>query len=186
MPSFTRRAIMESFLKLLDARPLNKITIKDIVEDCGINRNTFYYHFEDIPALVEAIVQDTTDQLMQRNASVPSLEAGVYAAVEEILRFRRAILHIYNSPNREMYERSLMQQCQYIVETFLTAFIGERRISAEDRAIVAQLYKCQCYGMFIDWLNDDLRGDLQPRIERLAHLRRGMLDETIARCDKEA
>ena len=31
MPSFTRKAIMESFMKLLDARPLNKITIKDIV-----------------------------------------------------------------------------------------------------------------------------------------------------------
>ena len=62
MPSFTRKAIMESFLKLLDARPLNKITIKDIVEDCGINRNTFYYHFEDIPALVEAALE-TVEQV---------------------------------------------------------------------------------------------------------------------------
>ena len=53
MANFTRRAIKESFLKLLNQRPLNQITIKDIVEDCGINRNSFYYHFEDLPALVE-------------------------------------------------------------------------------------------------------------------------------------
>ena len=52
MPSFTRKAIMQSFLKLVDQRPINKVTIKDIVEDCGINRNTFYYHFSDIPALI--------------------------------------------------------------------------------------------------------------------------------------
>lgn len=45
MASFTRKAIEEAFLKLLDARPLNQITVKDIVEECGVNRNTFYYHF---------------------------------------------------------------------------------------------------------------------------------------------
>ena len=58
MASFTRAAIKEAFLKLLNQRPLNQITIKDIVEDCGINRNSFYYHFEDLPALVEEMVAD--------------------------------------------------------------------------------------------------------------------------------
>ena len=41
MASFTRKAIMDSFMKLVDQRPISKITIKDIVEDCGVNRNTF-------------------------------------------------------------------------------------------------------------------------------------------------
>ena len=48
MVSKKRDAIMESVLKLLEERPLSKITVKDIVDECGINRNTFYYHFEDI------------------------------------------------------------------------------------------------------------------------------------------
>ena len=56
MPNFTRNAIKASFLKLLSQRPLNQITVKDIVEDCGVNRNSFYYHFEDLPALLEEIV----------------------------------------------------------------------------------------------------------------------------------
>ena len=60
MASFTRKAIMASFVKLLEERPLSKVTVKDIVEDCGINRNTFYYHFEDIPSLIEAIVREET------------------------------------------------------------------------------------------------------------------------------
>ena len=53
MPNFTKKAIQETFITLLDERPLNKITVKDIVETCGINRNSFYYHFEDLPALLE-------------------------------------------------------------------------------------------------------------------------------------
>ena len=55
---------MESMLRLLEERPLNRITVKDIVEDCGINRNTFYYHFEDIPALIEAIILEQVNQIM--------------------------------------------------------------------------------------------------------------------------
>ena len=45
MPNFTKIAIQQSFLRLLSQRPITKITVKDIVEDCGINRNSFYYHF---------------------------------------------------------------------------------------------------------------------------------------------
>ena len=58
MAAFTERAIKESFLKLLMERPLSQITVKDIVSDCGVNRNTFYYHFEDIPELLEQIIME--------------------------------------------------------------------------------------------------------------------------------
>ena len=65
MVSKKRNAIMESVLRLLEVRPLNKITVKDIVDECGINRNTFYYHFEDISSLIEAIIIDEVDRVMK-------------------------------------------------------------------------------------------------------------------------
>ena len=56
MPNFTKIAIQQSFLRLLRQRPITKITVKDIVEDCGINRNSFYYHFQDLPQLLETVI----------------------------------------------------------------------------------------------------------------------------------
>ena len=56
MPNFTKLAIQQSFLRLLSQRPITKITVKDIVEDCGINRNSFYYHFQDLPQLLDGAV----------------------------------------------------------------------------------------------------------------------------------
>ena len=47
MPPFAKREIKNSFIKLLTERPISQITVKDIVEDCGVNRNSFYYHFGD-------------------------------------------------------------------------------------------------------------------------------------------
>ena len=67
MASFTRKAIMDSCLRLLEDRPVDKITVKDIVEDCGINRNTFYYHFEDLPSLIYAIFMEDANRIIQES-----------------------------------------------------------------------------------------------------------------------
>lgn len=52
MSGFTKEIIAKTFTELLDEKPMSKITVKDIVERCGVNRNTFYYHFKDIPDVV--------------------------------------------------------------------------------------------------------------------------------------
>lgn len=53
----TRGAMIQAFAELLDEKPISKITVKDIVGRCDLNRNTFYYHFEGIPALVEQLME---------------------------------------------------------------------------------------------------------------------------------
>ena len=63
MANFTKQAIETAFLQLLNEKPLNKISVRDIVEKCGINRNSFYYHFQDIPSLIAEIITSYTDQL---------------------------------------------------------------------------------------------------------------------------
>ena len=45
MAKFTKRAIMLSLLKLLKQKSVDKVTVKDICDECEINRNTFYYYF---------------------------------------------------------------------------------------------------------------------------------------------
>ena len=185
MPSFTRKAIMEAFMQLLDQRPLNKITIKDVVEVCGINRNTFYYHFEDIPALIEAIVQEKADQIAREHASVGSMEEMLNIAVQSILKNRRAALHIFNSGNRDIYERYLMQTCDYVVGRYLESLVGERKIAREDRDVLVRSYSCWCFGLAMDWMHHGLKEDIQPKLKRLCDLRQGMLEETLARCRVE-
>ena len=65
MANFTKKAIVASFIKLLTERPLSQITVKDIVTDCGVNRITFYYNFEDIPKLIETVVEEDAATIIQ-------------------------------------------------------------------------------------------------------------------------
>ena len=74
MAAFTKQAIKASFLKLLGMYPLRDISVKMIVEDCGINRKSFYYHYQDIPARLEEILTEQADALLASYQSVHSLE----------------------------------------------------------------------------------------------------------------
>ena len=103
MSNFTKKAIQESFLKLLTERPLSKITVKDIVSDCGVNRNTFYYYFEDMPKLIESIVEEDAAEIIQSYPTIEKFEDCLEAAITLALAKKRAVLHIYHSANREIY-----------------------------------------------------------------------------------
>ena len=63
MATLTERAIIGAMLELLEQRRLDKITVKDIADTCGINRNTFYYHFEDTRAVVKTILRNETERI---------------------------------------------------------------------------------------------------------------------------
>ena len=67
MAQFTKKAIIEAFIELLGERPLDKITVKDIVTRCGVNRNTFYYYYQDIYALVADIFELETQRILGDN-----------------------------------------------------------------------------------------------------------------------
>lgn len=47
----TKKALAAALKKLMVNKPISKITVRELVAECGINRNSFYYHFEDIYAL---------------------------------------------------------------------------------------------------------------------------------------
>ena len=112
MSAYTKQAIKNSFLKLLNDRPLNQVTVKAIVEDCGINRNTFYYHFTDIPSLATEIITERADQIIRQYANPDSPEACLNAAVQFMTENRRAVMHMYRSISHDTVAFYLMQICR--------------------------------------------------------------------------
>ena len=180
MANFTRRAIKETFWKLLNQRPLNQITVKDIVEDCGINRNSFYYHFEDLPALVEEIVGEQVQALIRNHPTISSVEECFDAVIELVMENKRAIYHIYSSLSRDVFERYLMEACQYIVDTYLKAEFAGRSISPGDLDVLIRFHKCECFGAVIDWLNGGMKDDIADYFHRVCALQKGWM-ETLGR-----
>ena len=70
----SNRTVRFGFLLL--QKPLSKITISDITEDCGINRMTFYYHFKDIYDLVEWSCQEDASRALAGNKTYETWQQG--------------------------------------------------------------------------------------------------------------
>lgn len=73
--SETKKQMAEALKKLIKDRPFSKITVQDIVAACNINRNTFYYHFENNYDLLSYTysreVQNIVDSFHNANATIP-------------------------------------------------------------------------------------------------------------------
>ena len=186
MPNFTKRTIKESFWKLLNEQPLTQISVREIVEECGINRNSFYYHFQDIPSLIEEIVMDAANALIQQHPSITSIDEGVEAAFRFTLDNKKAILHICNSVNRNIYEQYLMRICEYVVTTYFDTVFEKDIVSKSNRDIMILFTKCELFGLSIDWINTGMQDDAIEKLKRLLLLCNGLSSEMIKRCKENS
>ena len=107
MAQFTKKAILDSFVELISERPFDKITVKDIVTRCGVNRNTFYYYFEDVYALVDELFQVETQNILGSNADYETWQEAFLKGIDFVHNNRRAIYHLYNSISHEQVETYL-------------------------------------------------------------------------------
>lgn len=181
MANFTKPAIKASFMKLLNERPLNKISVRDIVEDCGINRNSFYYHFRDIPALLGEIITEETEKLIREYPSISSLDECFRAAFQFAQDNRNAVMHIYHSLNREMFTKDALKRCEYAVSSYITTVYPDDRICQADQQIVIRFIKCQLYGMCIDWIEQGMTDSAYADLHRMLELVRDMPELIVRR-----
>lgn len=169
----TKDAIINAFLQLLEEKPYNKITVNDIVEVCQINRNTFYYHFHDIPALLEEIVKRDTDHIIQAHQNFGSPLDCFAPLVQLCVRRQKAILHIYHSVHCEVFLKELDRLCLYAITQYIDTTTGELSLLPKDKELLIRFYKCALVGILLDWLNEGMHYDLLSSFSRICDLFNG-------------
>ncbi len=172
MPAHTKSAIRESFLKLLAERPLNRITVKDIADGCGINRNSFYYHYADVPSLIEEIFSDEISKIIRDHPTIDSLDACLVTCARYAMEQKPFIRHIYLSTRRDLFETYLWQICDYIVSLYAETVLPENAPADPDRSALLKTTSCLCYGILSAWLADGMRPDISEYIERICDINR--------------
>ncbi len=181
MAAFTEKAIKHSFMKLLNEKPISKITVKEIVEDCSINRNTFYYHFSDIPSLLQEILIDEVNNLLENQSEVNSIYDCLINAIDFALQNKTAMLHIYNSANRAFFEQYLDKVTYIAVDKFISKASVDYTISESDKETIIMYYKCLLIGFVIDWLTNGMKYDLRIKIKRICEMYDGSMETAFKR-----
>ncbi|MBR1731975.1 MAG: TetR/AcrR family transcriptional regulator C-terminal domain-containing protein [Ruminococcus sp.] len=185
MANFTEEAIKKSFMELLNKKPVNKITIKEIAKDCDINRNSFYYHFNDLPDLIEVILTEEAERFISLHKESEDIYLHLVDAVDFAIENKTAVYHIYNSANREMFERYLDRIAEKTVSDYMEYAIKDKNISDDDREALVLYYRCLLIGFVINWLGTGMKYDLKQKIKRICELFDGAMNTAIDRCEIE-
>ena len=149
MPNdYTKTAIKAAFIRLLNERPLNKISVKSIVDICNISRNTFYYHYQDIPSLLEEIIIEAANTLTQQHDTALSMETCIETA----------------------YEDFLMRMCAHTARLVVGEMTPDGKIAPEDRDALIYFAKCQFFGLCMDWTKSGMNDNIVEKYRRAVRL----------------
>lgn len=151
MPANIKGMIADTFLQLSREKSVDKITVKDLVERCGISRQTFYYHFQDILEVIEWSMQQAFQALLARSLESDDPEAVLHDFIDASAEADRLLQKLLRSQRREQIERIMVRS----VRTYLQELIRNKRpelaLPYEDLEVALSFCACGIVGLLLEY-----------------------------------
>jgi probable dihydroxyacetone kinase regulator len=148
----TKKLLAGSLKKFMAVKPLTKISVREIVEDCGVNRQTFYYHFQDIYDLVEWMFQQEAVMLLRKHDSLLTWEDGVLQLLQHIRKNRAMYLCVLNSLGYEHLTRFFSKDVHSLLMRIINQVADGLDVGDEYKEFVAHFYTVALTALIESWL----------------------------------
>lgn len=167
MSQITKKAMATALKELLSEKPLDKITVVDLAERCGVNRKTFYYHFKDIYDLIDWIFLGEVQEALDGKRSYETWRQGALQVLKYAAENRQLVINAYHSINRNQLIDYLYKLNYKLVMGVVEEQSAGRNIPREDQEFVADFYKFAFVGLIQDWIKTGMQADPEKIIDKL-------------------
>ncbi len=179
MSTNTKNAMKASLKKLIQKKPLSKITISDITTDCDISRMTFYYHFKDIYDLVEWCILSDADATAEGNILCDTWE-NEFKTIFKIAKLNKPFyIALFHSMDRKLLEKYIFRYTSKIAARIVEESTVNIAATEENKARLAEYYSYSLTGSVICWATGDMQENPDHIVDYLSILFRGGIAETI-------
>ena len=138
MTNDTKYALEASLKKFLLKKPIDKITIRDLTDDCGISRMAFYYHFKDIYDLVEWSCFEDASRALAGKKTYDTWQEGLLQIFEAVLENKPFILNVYRTLSREQIENYLFRLVYDLIMGVVEEKAAGLRVTQQQKQFVAE------------------------------------------------
>ena len=167
MAHATKQLLSNSLKKLLTKKTLDKITVTELAEDCKVNRQTFYYNFQDIYDLLDWTLEQERQQLLSSDAFGEDTLKNWDILLAYLKTNKTFILNTYHSLAHPLLEKTLKNDIRPLVEIAVSRYTKESSISEADKALVIKIYTLAFVGILREWLDNDLDENYDLDFKRL-------------------
>lgn len=158
MPNNSTKLALEASLKnLLLKKPVDKITITDLTNDCGITRMAFYYHFKDIYDLVEWSCYEDASRALQGKKTYETWQEGLMQIFEAVMENKPFIMNVYHALSREQIENYLFRLTRDLIMNVIKECSKGMNITVSEQSFIADFYKYSFVGVMLDWIKKGMK-----------------------------
>ncbi len=180
MSDITKRAMSAALKNLLKEKKLNKITVQDIADECGINRQTFYYHFQDIYDLVEWTCIEDTEKVIKENRTYDTWQEGFLSVFDLAKKDKTFIDNIYRSVSLEMLEQYLYRLVYPLLKNVVDEKANGQTVREENKKYIADFYKYAFVGVLLEWIRNDMAESPGQIVDRVSRIVGGAIETAFA------
>lgn len=177
----TKQALAGALKQLLKTRTLDKITVKDITDRAGLNRQTFYYHFQDVYDLIRWIFEEGVRMHLDLKGGGQDLREEMTEVVRLIQDEWDLVLNAYRSISRDHLEQYMLFLMERVLRPRIEADPASGRLTGEEREFVLSFYKYALVGLLEGWIRDGMKGEAGLLIERTHRLMDGEPHRALVR-----
>lgn len=175
MPKQTKEAIVGAFYALIQNKSFEKITVRDIVEECGINRKTFYYYFKDIYDLVEYAFRAEMELYINNVPEENTLEDSISGIFELVEKNKKAVYHLNGSNDAEL-KKYIYGVLNDTIEKKYKNKADEVGVSERDFRLLCEVFVMAFSGMVTTWLKNGMNPEYKADIKRVCVMLGGSVD----------
>lgn len=175
MANYTEELILETFSDMLDRMPFDKITVTALIKECNISRNTFYYHYEDIYALLdESLINWLGTQLdsYSKDSWQEILKSMLYFCKDN----QRKIYHIFNSLSRDQLAHYVFDQTDHSIATHIQNYVNSQKCDPKRAETVGEIISYSVYGYFMRFLWNNMEDDIEESVNNLTSVFNELLE----------
>ena len=179
MSQMTKRALEASLKELLRHKPLDKITVSDLTDHCGVNRMTFYYHFKDIYDLVEWCCEEDAARALAGQKTYDTWQEGLLQIFEAVYENKPFIINAYNAVSREQIENFLFQLTHDLIMSVVEEQARSTSLTQEQKSFIADFYKYSFVGIMLDWIRQGMKDDFTSIFDNMCITIQGNITNSI-------
>lgn len=181
MASSTKEALGNALKKMLSIKPIDKITIKDLVEECGVNRQTFYYHFDDVYDLMEWVFEEDANRVLPSEILNDEWRENVILFFRYLSDNRPFVLNIYNSQNRSYLLRYFKKRLHYCIHGFAANIAETKNVPYADLEFTCEFYAQAAVGLISQWVDNNMQLPPEITAEKILKVMDGSVENILAR-----
>jgi probable dihydroxyacetone kinase regulator len=151
--------LADSLKKLMIIKPLNKISIHEITGGCGVNRQTFYYHFDDIIDLLEWMYKEEALELFQNSDESFTLNEGVLRLLKYIQDNVALCQCTLQSLGHKHLRKFFYDGINSIILSVVNGYASDLNVAEKHKVFIAHFYTVSFAGFIEHWLQEGLDDD---------------------------